>query len=192
MRRKDWRTPIGVRPGLVFGIGLLSMIGCSQNTAPDSSDTAMGKYGTSSQRFLTSAQSQSSTDTSLDAHQQGSLGRSGGPLGDVHFDFDRHDLSPNTKDTLNHVHATWLKAHPEASVEVEGHGDDRGTNEYNLALGAKRADNVKRYLMDLGIAANRLSTISYGEELQLCKDQNETCWAKNRRAHFVVRTAPTN
>jgi peptidoglycan-associated lipoprotein len=75
-------------------------------------------------------------------------------------------------------------------VEVEGHADERGTNEYNLALGAKRADSVKRYLGDLGIVPGRLSTVSYGEELPLCKEQNEICWAKNRRARFVIRTAP--
>jgi K+-sensing histidine kinase KdpD len=77
-------------------------------------------------------------------------------------------------------------------IEIEGHCDDRGSNEYNLALGAKRAESVKRYLIDLGISPNRLSTISYGEELPMCKERNESCWAKNRRAHFVVRAAPTS
>jgi len=80
---------------------------------------------------------------------------------------------------------------PRVRVEVEGHCDERGTNKFNLALGAKRGESVKRYLIDLEISASALSTISYGEEIPLCKDQNETCWAKNRRAHFVINSAPT-
>jgi peptidoglycan-associated lipoprotein len=88
-------------------------------------------------------------------------------------------------------HAAWLKANPQGSVEIEGHCDERGTSEYNLALGAKRAASVKRYLVDLGISPSTLSTISYGEELPLCREQNEACWAKNRRAHFVVKARPT-
>ena len=83
------------------------------------------------------------------------------------------------------------KANPQSRVEVEGHCDERGTNEYNLALGARRAESAKRYLIDLGISPSALSTISYGEELPLCKEQNEACWAKNRRAHFVVKAGPT-
>jgi len=86
----------------------------------------------------------------------------------------------------------WLKANPQVRVEIEGHCDERGTNEYNLALGIKRANSVKRYLVDLGISAGRLSAVSYGEELPLCKEQNEICWAKNRRAHFAIKTTPTN
>ncbi|MBI2232224.1 MAG: OmpA family protein [Deltaproteobacteria bacterium] len=88
-------------------------------------------------------------------------------------------------------HAAWLKANAQVGVEIEGHCDERGNNEYNLALGAKRAESVKRYLIDLGISPDRLSTISYGEELPMCKEQNEACWAKDRRAHFVVRAGPT-
>jgi len=190
MQKRSRATSMGLSSGLVLGIGLLSLVSCSQNTASDSSQMTM-EEGLGAQKFLASAQSQPVNHSSLDAHQQGTLDRNG-PLGDVYFEFDRYDLSPQTKHTLNQIHAVWLKAHPQTAVEVEGHGDERGTNEYNLALGAKRAENVKRYLVDLGIAAGRLSTISYGEELQLCKDHNELCWAKNRRAHFAVRNMPTN
>ena len=80
----------------------------------------------------------------------------------------------------------WLKDHPQAKVEIEGHCDERGTVEYNLALGAKRARAAKDYLVALGVAADRLTTISYGEELPLCHEHTEECWQKNRRAHFVV------
>jgi peptidoglycan-associated lipoprotein len=89
-------------------------------------------------------------------------------------------------------HRNWLKTNPQITAEVEGHRDERGTNDNNLALGAKRAESVKRYLIDRGIAAERISTISYGEELPLCKEPGEVCWAKNRRAHFVVKNLPAN
>ena len=128
---------------------------------------------------------------SLEALQKGTLGKGAdeGPLRDVNFDFDRYELRPDMREILK-GQVTWLKANPQVRVEVEGHCDDRGTDEYNLALGAKRAESVKRYLIE-GISPNRLASISYGEELPLCKEQNESCWAKNRRAHFVVRAAPT-
>ena len=82
--------------------------------------------------------------------------------------------------------AEWLKSNPSARVEIEGHCDDRGTNEYNLALGAKRAQSAREYLSTLGVAADRLSTISYGEEIPVCREQTDSCWRQNRRARFVV------
>lgn len=127
--------------------------------------------------------------SSLEAYQRETLGKEAelGPLRDVNFDFDRYDLRPDAREILK-KHATWLKANPQARVQIEGHCDERGTNEYNLALGAKRAESVKLFLVALGISPGRLSTISYGEELPLCKEQNEACWGRNRRAHFIIRT----
>ena len=110
------------------------------------------------------------------------------PLKEVYFDYDRYDLRPDARETLK-ANAGWLKNNPAVRVEIEGHCDDRGTNEYNLALGAKRAQSAKDYLVTLGIGAGRLSTISYGEELPVCREQTEQCWQKNRRARFVVITA---
>lgn len=103
----------------------------------------------------------------------------------IHFEFDKSTLTPMAQDTLMR-HAAWLRDNPDATVTIEGHCDDRGTNEYNLALGDRRADSAKAFLVDLGIAASRLTTISYGEERPLCMQQTEECWAKNRRDHFVV------
>jgi peptidoglycan-associated lipoprotein len=122
---------------------------------------------------------------SLDKFKQGLGPSEGGPLQDVHFDYDRYDLRTEDRATLQQ-NANWLKEHANAKVEIEGHCDNRGTVEYNLALGAKRAKSVKDYLVSLGIAADRLSTISYGEELPLCREDTEECWARNRRAHSVV------
>ena len=122
---------------------------------------------------------------SLDKFKQGLGPSEGGPLQDVHFDYDRYDLRTEDRATLQQ-NASWLKEHANAKVEIEGHCDNRGTVEYNLALGAKRAKSVKDYLVSLGVAADRLSTISYGEELPLCREDTEECWARNRRAHSVV------
>ncbi len=122
---------------------------------------------------------------SLDKFKQGLGPSEGGPLQDVHFDYDRYDLRTEDRAVLQQ-NANWLKEHANAKVEIEGHCDNRGTVEYNLALGAKRAKSVKDYLVSLGIAADRLSTISYGEELPLCREDTEECWSRNRRAHSVV------
>ena len=103
----------------------------------------------------------------------------------IYFEFDKSRLTPMAQDTLMR-HAAWLRENPDATVTIEGHADERGTNEYNLALGDRRADSAKDFLVDLGIDAKRLTTISYGEERPLCMDQTEECWAKNRRGHFVA------
>jgi peptidoglycan-associated lipoprotein len=81
--------------------------------------------------------------------------------------------------------AAWLKANPKAKIRIEGNCDERGTNEYNQALGQRRATSAKKYLTDLGIAGSRISVISYGEEKPVCKSSNEDCWQKNRRDDFV-------
>jgi peptidoglycan-associated lipoprotein len=109
----------------------------------------------------------------------------GGPLQDVSFDYDSFELSTEARETLR-TNVNWLQSNSQAKVEVEGHCDERGTTEYNLALGAKRAKAARDYLVTSGIAPDRLSTISYGEELPLCKESSESCWQQNRRAHFLV------
>jgi len=106
-------------------------------------------------------------------------------FGDVHFDFDRYDIRPEDRTTLNGL-ADWLVRNSAASLLVEGHCDERGTDEYNLALGERRATAVKDYLAASGVDRARISTISYGEERPLDPGQNEEAWAKNRRGHFVL------
>jgi peptidoglycan-associated lipoprotein len=103
----------------------------------------------------------------------------------IYYEFDKSTLTPMAQDTLMR-HAAWLRENADVTVTIEGHADERGTNEYNLALGDRRADSAKAFLVDLGIASSRLTTISYGEERPLCMQQSEECWAKNRRGHFVV------
>jgi peptidoglycan-associated lipoprotein len=108
-----------------------------------------------------------------------------GPLADIHFDLDSAALSDASRATLE-KHALWLQSHRETNVTVEGHCDERGTVEYNLALGEQRARAARDYLASLGVAASRLRTVSYGKERPLDPASTEEAWAKNRRAHFAV------
>ena len=124
--------------------------------------------------------------TSLQQMQQGTLGvGTGGPLTDIHFDYDDFTIRPQDGEILR-GNARWLEQHAANRLQVEGHCDERGSEEYNIALGAKRAQAAKEYLTTLGINSDRISTISYGKELPLCTEHEESCWAQNRRAHFVV------
>jgi peptidoglycan-associated lipoprotein len=104
---------------------------------------------------------------------------------DIYFDFDEYGIRDDAKSVLDRI-ASWLLKHDYAKILIEGHCDIRGTNEYNLALGDRRAKSTRDYLVALGVAPKRIEMLSYGEEKQVCTDDTEDCWAKNRRAHFVV------
>ncbi len=108
-----------------------------------------------------------------------------GLLVDIHFDYDQSRLASEAREQLARS-AHFLEERPELMVTIEGHCDERGTNEYNLALGERRARSAKDYLVSLGVSASRLSTISYGEERPVCSEPEESCWWQNRRAHPVV------
>ena len=107
-------------------------------------------------------------------------------LKDIHFDFDKYDIRPDAARTLD-ANAAWLKSNGNQLLLIEGHCDERGTNEYNLALGERRAKSTMNYLVSQGVAANRITIISYGKERPLCTEKTETCWAMNRRAHHLVK-----
>ena len=104
----------------------------------------------------------------------------------IHFAFDSSVLSDQAQEILERK-AKYLRANLDVRVTVEGHCDERGKDTYNLALGERRAESVKNFLMNMGISANRLNTISYGEELPIAMGKNEASWAKNRRAQFVIK-----
>lgn len=106
-------------------------------------------------------------------------------LYDIHFDYDSASLSDSAKEILK-INADWLQAHPTVRVEIEGHCDERGSEEYNLALGAKRAKAVYDYLVKLGVDPNRMRYISYGESVPVDPGHDETAWAQNRRVHFAI------
>jgi len=107
-------------------------------------------------------------------------------LNDIHFDFDKYELTADSMKTLD-SHAEWLKANPKHLVLIEGHCDERGTDAYNVALGERRAKATQNYLAAHGVRTARITIISYGEERPMCSDHTEECWAKNRRAHFMVK-----
>lgn len=171
--------------------GFVSLVGCSSHSTTKPSSTS--KPEVSFSPSLATAREESDRQTrvsapssSLEALRQGkSPARS--PLNDIYFDFDRYDLRADARATIK-ANAAWLKANPSARVEIEGHADERGTNEYNLALGAKRAQAAKDYLVTMGISGDRLSTVSYGEELPVCREHTEACWRRNRHDRFVVIT----
>jgi peptidoglycan-associated lipoprotein len=107
------------------------------------------------------------------------------PLSDVFFELDRADLREEGKSTVQ-KDADWLKKWESTKITVEGHCDSRGSSEYNLGLGSRRANAVKEYMIGLGVPAARVTTISKGKEQPFCHDENESCWQQNRRGHFVI------
>ncbi len=186
----------GLRMTCYASLAALFLIaaGCAPATPnkPDigspSGSGATGSQGSAQGEGQRGGTRESTTDTSsLKQLQEGKspVTPATSPLKDIFFEFDRADLRADARDTLR-ANADWLKSNPSARIEIEGHCDERGTNEYNLALGAKRAQTAKDYLVSLGIPSERLSTISYGEEIPVCREQVESCWRQNRRARFVT------
>lgn len=103
----------------------------------------------------------------------------------VHFDYDKYSIRSEDRDLLQRQ-ATWLQKYPQVRVTIEGHCDERGTREFNLALGARRANAVREYLVSLGLSSARLDTISYGKERPMCTESSESCWSQNRRGVTTI------
>ena len=112
-----------------------------------------------------------------------SSARTDGLLGDVYFDFDKYELKDEARDRLSR-NADFLKEYSTFTVTIEGHCDERGTNDYNIALGDRRANAARDYLVSLGISGSRVKTLSYGEERPVCTQSDEGCWSRNRRGEF--------
>ena len=156
-------------------VAAIALPGCAKKKRiTDESSTVSG----------TGAEESLAEGGSLGRYKRGLGPEEDGVLKDVHFAYDSYDLDGSARDVLA-ANAEWLKENKRARTEIEGHCDERGTVEYNLALGARRAKAAKDYLVSLGVSAGRLSTISYGEELPVCREQTESCYERNRRAHFV-------
>ena len=173
-------------------LAALVLVGCGNPANPPPPQWSVENQNAGSAKGASAAAQKPAAETkrdtasgSLEEMQKGQSAGASGPLKDVFFAFDRYELSPDARAVLK-ANADWLKSNPAAKVQIEGHCDERGTVEYNLALGSKRAEAAKDYLSSLGIAADRLSVISYGEEIPVCKEQSESCWEKNRRDRFVV------
>ncbi len=170
----------------VLFIGACAPVSHNKSDVPEasSSDSAMAMKNTVQKTSAAADMGQSGSASSLDAWRKG-VAPNEGPLKSIYFDFDRYDLNADARKTLQ-TNASWLKVHPAARIQIEGHCDERGTSEYNLGLGAKRSQAARDYLVTLGISVERVKTISYGEEIPVCREQAESCWQKNRNARFVV------
>ena len=173
----------------VIGLGLLiSACAASNDQAASSGSASAANTGSTSgqmSRDVTATRDVTTTTTSKFA--PGSQEELQASIGDrVFFETDRYDLSPDAQATAGSW-ADWMKRHQNVQIEIEGHADERGTREYNLALGARRANTVKDYLTSLGVQANRVGTVSYGTERPEALGSNEEAWAKNRRSVAVVR-----
>ncbi len=181
-----WVAEMGTiarRAGFAAMILTLALAGCSSKKTPGPGEGGPGSNaGGLGQEGVGSA-----GGSSLKQLQNGTLGSNGeqGPLSDIHFDYNDYIVRAQDGEIL-HTNADWLQKNLNRRVQIEGHCDERGSEEYNIALGAKRAQAAKDYLQTLGIAGDRMSTISYGKELPLCTEHTEDCWAQNRRDHFAV------
>jgi peptidoglycan-associated lipoprotein len=175
-------------------LGLLLLVGCSPEATkkPEAtvSSAPAGKAQAGASKATPNVPSGAGA-SSLDAHKEGRVADVG-PLKEIFFEFDSYDLTSPARAILK-ANATWLRANPAVVVEIEGHCDERGTTDYNLALGAKRARTALNYLVSLGVSPTRIKTTSYGEELSVCKESSENCHQRNRRDRFVVmRSRPSS
>jgi len=107
------------------------------------------------------------------------------PLGDVFFDYDMSEIRADARGPLQ-MNADWMKKWTGTQIMLEGHSDSRGTSEYNLALGSRRANTIRDYMVSLGVPTTRITVVSKGKEAPVCSDENEACWQQNRRGHFVI------
>ena len=176
---------------------LVAFAGCAKRPATTQA-SAPAPAGAAGSTGPTSAPTGPSSGSGESALQPGGPGATAGArpevkefvavpeLKDIFFDFDKYDIRPTDARVLD-ANAAWLKSNATHLVLIEGHCDERGTNEYNLALGERRAKATMNYLVSQGVQASRITIISYGEERPVCKEHNEACWAKNRRAHFLVK-----
>lgn len=125
------------------------------------------------------------SDLPTDIMELNEVVRERGLIGDVYFAFDQSNLSEEARQRLA-SNADFMRENSDLVFRIEGHADERGTNDYNLALGNRRASSAADYLVSLNIDPSRLETISYGEERPFCTESTESCWSRNRRAHFVI------
>jgi peptidoglycan-associated lipoprotein len=150
-----------------------------------SAGSASGGPGAGS--LLAKADTSETANRQLDEIRAEQAASSAAGLRDIFFGYDSWTISDDQRQDLNRD-AEWMKSNPAALVKVEGHCDERGTSDYNLVLGEKRAKAVRNYLVELGISANRLSVVSYGKERPACAEHAESCYQQNRRGHLVVKS----
>ncbi len=164
---------------------LLALWGCPKKTdvasAPETQAEKVASAGTPTASSTTAGTQQEAK--SEGTNEKAGISTSG--LQSVYFDFDKSFIRKDERAAMK-ANAEWLKANPKAKIRIEGNCDDRGTIEYNQALGQRRDTSAKRYLTDMGVSPKRITLISYGKEKPVCTADNDACWQKNRRDDFVV------
>jgi len=166
---------------IIVSLGMLALWGCPKKAevtaAPEAQKEAVPEVKEEQKPVTEEAKPEAKEEERAPAVAAG--------LQPIYFDFDRSFIRDDARSVMK-ANAEWLKANPKAKIRIEGNCDERGTKEYNQALGQRRASSAKKYLTDLGIAAKRISLISYGKEKPVCTEQSEECWQKNRRDDLVA------
>jgi len=177
MKRPDRKNALYLI--FVVLLGILTMWGCPKKTEVTSTPEARQEAAPPAQQAPTTQPA-----PEAEAPKEKAAPAASGLL-PVYFDFDKSFIRSDVRDIMK-ANADWLKAHPKVKIKIEGNCDERGTIEYNQALGQRRAASAKKYLTDLGISAARISLISYGKEKPVCTEGAESCWQKNRRDDFIT------
>jgi len=189
MKKRVWLTLL-----LTFlMLSLVIVTGCAKKKSMITSDVTPGQDIVSEQPLDTAQRDRAkdaadAVDKEADAEKWVDLEKAAAvpsPVRDIHFDFDSSSIRPDAREFLK-ANADYFMRNRVSSIIIEGHCDERGTAEYNMALGQKRAQETKKYLINLGVQESIIKTVSYGEERPLDPNNNEEAWDKNRRAHFVV------
>ena len=173
---------------IVFSVSLISLWGCPKKAEvtaapePQKEETPVVKEEPKPEA-APAPQEETKPAVQEEPKERAAAGATG--LQPVYFDFDRSFIRDDARAVMK-ANAEWLKANPKVKIKIEGNCDERGTKEYNQALGQRRATSAKKYLTDLGISGKRISLISYGKEKPICSEQNEECWQKNRRDDFTA------
>lgn len=184
------RTPSRI---ILATVSLAAVVACHPKVAPTVTPSSPAPTTTAPARPPAPAARAAATNTPTPALSEDEIFRRKSldqvnaehPLADVFFEYDQSDLGPDARNILQRD-AAWLAKWPQTHIAIDGHCDERGTEEYNLALGERRAAAVKSYLVNLGVNADRLDTRSFGKEAPFCRDGGESCWAQNRRDHFLI------
>jgi peptidoglycan-associated lipoprotein len=182
---KNYKTLHGIV--IVVLLSMLMLTGCAEKKSIVTSDSTQGKDISSAMTKGDTSKDKSnlrdaSSEQSVDLEK---MAKKESPVGDIHFDYDSSNIRSDAREILQ-INANYFMKNRVSSIVIEGHCDERGTDEYNMALGERRAQETKKYLVNLGVKESLMKTVSFGEEHPLDPASNEEAWAKNRRAHFVV------
>jgi peptidoglycan-associated lipoprotein len=180
-----WSSTNATTLSLSPGVGNVSAEGTQQVTPPDSityTITATGPGGSSDANVHITVSAPAPTAKSNEPTLQALFDKN---VKDAYFDYDKADVRPDARDALSQT-AQFLRSYPQLKVVIEGHCDERGSTEYNLALGDRRAAAAKQFLVSLGISADRMESVSYGKERPFCTASTEECYTQNRRAHIIM------